>query len=151
PAIAMELMSGGTLQDRLDERGPVPHREAVHMMLDIIEGLEASHQAGILHRDIKPSNCFVDEAGRCKIGDFGISKSLQQPANVTITGGFIGTPSYASPEQVRGRRLDLRSDIYSVGATLYALIAGRPPFQAEWRTASHNCCRRTIKLFCLSR
>ena len=131
PAITMELMSGGTLQDRLNKDGPIPAREAVDLILDVIEGLEAAQQAGILHRDIKPSNCFVDQAGRCKIGDFGISKSLQAPIDLTLTGAFIGTPTYASPEQVRGRELDFRSDIYSAGATLYALITGQPPFRGE--------------------
>jgi serine/threonine protein kinase len=128
PTIAMELMRGGTLQDRINKDGPLPAREAVDSILDVIEGLEAANRVGILHRDIKPSNCFVDENGRCKIGDFGISKILAVSDTLTETGTFIGTPSFASPEQVRGREISLQSDIYSVGATLYALVTGRPPF-----------------------
>ena len=128
PAIAMELMPGGTLQDRIERRGPIPFREAVDMILDVIEGLEAAQRAGVLHRDVKPSNCFVDQNDRCQIGDFGISKSLELASDLTKTGIFVGTPAYASPEQLRGREADLQSDIYSVGATLYALLAGKARF-----------------------
>jgi eukaryotic-like serine/threonine-protein kinase len=131
PVITMELMPGGTLQDLLRQRGRLPAKEAVDLILDVIEGLEAAHNAGILHRDVKPSNCFLDENGKAKIGDFGLSKTLELDSNVTISGAFIGTPSYASPEQVRGREIDFRSDIYSVGATLYALLTGEPPFVAK--------------------
>ncbi len=131
PVITMELMPGGTLQDLLRQRGRLPAKEAVDFILDVIEGLEAANNAGILHRDVKPSNCFLDENGKAKIGDFGLSKTLELDSNVTISGAFIGTPSYASPEQVRGREIDFRSDIYSVGATLYALLTGAPPFVAK--------------------
>ena len=130
PAILMELVPGGTLQDRLDREGPVEPRRAVDLILDLLDGLEAAHRAGILHRDVKPSNCFVDEDGRAKIGDFGLSRALETDVSLTQTGAFLGTPVYASPEQVRGRDVDLRSDLYSVGATLYALLAGKPPFTA---------------------
>ena len=131
PVITMELMPGGTLHDLLRQRGRLPAKEAVDFILDVIEGLEAANNAGILHRDVKPSNCFLDENGKAKIGDFGLSKTLELDSNVTISGAFIGTPSYASPEQVRGREIDFRSDIYSVGATLYALLTGAPPFVAK--------------------
>lgn len=131
PVITMELMRGGTLQDRMAERGPLPVKEAVDSALDIIEGLEAAHDEGILHRDIKPSNCFLDETGRAKIGDFGISKTLETPSDLTVAGAFVGTPEYASPEQIRGRDVGLQSDIYAVGATLYALVTGVPPFEGN--------------------
>src|SRR5436190_4499735 len=98
------------------------------MILDVNEGLEAAQRAGVLHRDVKPSNCFVDQNDRCQIGDFGISKSLELASDLTKTGIFVGTPAYASPEQLRGREADLQSDIYSVGATLYALLAGKARF-----------------------
>jgi eukaryotic-like serine/threonine-protein kinase len=127
PAIVMELMPGGTLQDEINARGALPPREAVDRILDVVDGLAAAHRAGVLHRDVKPSNCFVDAEGRLKIGDFGISTTLEGPS-LMLTGSFIGTPMYASPEQARGRDLDERSDIYSLGATLYAALAGRPPF-----------------------
>jgi uncharacterized RDD family membrane protein YckC len=134
PAIDMELMDGGTLQDVLGREGPMPYPRAVDAVLDMIDGLEAAHAAGILHRDVKPSNAFVDADGRVKIGDFGLSKSLEDQELLSSAGGFIGTPSYASPEQVRGAELDVRSDIYSVGATLYALLAGHAPFRGRRAT-----------------
>lgn len=129
PAITMELMQGGTLQDRLDRVGSLPWKQAVDYTLDLIAGLEAAYEAGIVHRDVKPSNCFLDEAGDAKIGDFGLSKTLEVDSQLTVEGSFLGTPSYASPEQIKGRDVDFRSDIYSVGATLYALLTGRPPFE----------------------
>jgi serine/threonine protein kinase len=131
PAIALELVEGGTLQDRLDMHGPLPPREAVDAILDVIEGLEAAQQLGIVHRDIKPSNCFVDDVGRVKIGDFGISRSLDLDSGLTQTGAFLGTPIYASPEQIRGETANVRSDLYSVGATFYVLLTGKLPFEAE--------------------
>ena len=128
PVITMDLMRGGTLQDRIAEEGPLSPRDAVDLTLDLIEGLEAAHQAGLIHRDIKPSNCFLDDTGRAKIGDWGISKTLEVASDLTLSGAFVGTPSFASPEQVRGRDLGLESDIYSLGATLYAVLTGVPPF-----------------------
>jgi uncharacterized RDD family membrane protein YckC len=131
PIIMMELMPGGTLQDRLEAKGRLPVPEAVDRILEVMDGLEAAHKAGVLHRDMKPSNCFLDDAGRVKVGDFGLSRTLESDSTLTVAGTFLGTPSYASPEQVRGRDLDVRTDIYSVGATLYALLTGKPPFDAS--------------------
>jgi eukaryotic-like serine/threonine-protein kinase len=127
PYIAMELVTGGTLADRIHD-GPLPPREAVDVVLDVIEGLESAHQTGILHRDVKPSNVFLDAGGRAKIGDFGISKSLEVDSHLSQTGAFLGTPYYASPEQIAAEPLDLRSDLYSVGAMLYELVTGKLPY-----------------------
>ena len=95
-------------------------------MLDIIGGLDAAQAAGILHRDIKPSNCFVDSDGSVKVGDFGLSISTlaRDVAQRARDGGFQGTPQFAAPEQLRGEPLDVRADIYAVGATLYYLLTG---------------------------
>jgi len=133
PAIAMELVTGGTLQDRVRERGPLPVAEAVDAVLQIIAGLEAAHRIGILHRDIKPSNCFRDPDGAVKIGDFGlsISTAIRTEPALTATGAFLGTPAFCSPEQLRGDELNVRSDMYSVGATLFYLLTGRTPFEAK--------------------
>jgi serine/threonine protein kinase len=128
PTIAMELMAGGTLQDEISELGRIPPKQAVDYVLDAIDGLDAARAAGLIHRDVKPSNCFIGERGIVKIGDFGISKTLDADPQLTQTGAFVGTPVYASPEQVRGQALDFRGDIYSLGATLYVLLAGAPPF-----------------------
>jgi eukaryotic-like serine/threonine-protein kinase len=132
PVIAMELLSGGTLQERVRARGPLPIGEAVDCVLQIIEGLEAAQRIGILHRDVKPSNCYVGEDGAVKIGDFGLSISTMvrtEPA-LTATGAFLGTPAFCSPEQLRGEELNARSDMYSVGATLFYLLTGRTAFEA---------------------
>ena len=133
PAIAMELVAGGTLQDRVRERGPLPVAEAVDCVLQIIAGLEAAQRIGILHRDIKPSNCFRDTDGTVKIGDFGlsISTSVRTEPALTATGMFLGTPAFCSPEQLRGDELNVRSDMYSVGATLYYLLTERTPFEGK--------------------
>ncbi|HKF44215.1 MAG TPA: protein kinase [Thermoanaerobaculia bacterium] len=130
-AIAMELVPGGTLKDRVERDGPMPPGEAVDAILQVVEGLEAAASRGILHRDIKPSNCFVSEGGGVKIGDYGLSLSTSSgvESHLTQSGTFLGTPAFASPEQVRGGAIDVRSDIYSVGATLYYLVTGRAPFE----------------------
>ena len=132
PAITMELLSGGTLKDRVSVDGPMPPSAAVSAVLDIIGGLDAAQAAGILHRDIKPSNCFVDADGTVKVGDFGLSISTltRDVRHELATAGFEGTPQFAAPEQLRGEPLDVRSDIYAVGATLYYLLTERPPLDA---------------------
>jgi uncharacterized RDD family membrane protein YckC len=130
PVITMELLTGKTLKDRVAAEGPLPPSDAADAVLDIVGGLDAAHTAGILHRDIKPSNCFLNHDGTVKVGDFGLSIStLSRDVNLELaTGGFQGTPQFAAPEQLRGEPLDLRADIYAVGATLYYLLTGRPPF-----------------------
>lgn len=128
PAIAMEIVDGETLEDTIRRGEPIPVVTAVRWAIDVIDGLEAAHRAGILHRDVKPSNCFVTSEGRVKVGDFGLSRALERDVQLTQTGQFLGSPLYASPEQVRGRALDVRSDLYSCGATLYAVLTGKPPY-----------------------
>lgn len=131
PVISMELAPGGTLKDLLKPKGPMEIKEAIDAICQVIAGLEAAQEAGILHRDVKPSNCFVESDGTVKIGDFGLSISTlsREEPQLTVSGTFLGTPSYASPEQLRGEPLDVRSDIYSVGATLYHLLTGQAPFE----------------------
>lgn len=133
PVISMEFVSGGNLQDKVKSSGPMPVGEAVDSILQIIDGLEAAQQAGILHRDVKPSNCFIDASGAVKVGDFGLSVSTNQRVDPSLTGAGIvmGTPAFSSPEQLRGEELTVRSDIYSVGVTLYFLLTGRTPFQGD--------------------
>lgn len=133
PAIVMELVSGGTLQEFVKRDGPLPIGKAVDVTLQIIAGLEAAQKLGVLHRDIKPANCFVDADGSVKVGDFGLSISTGPRANadVTKTGVFLGTPAFSSPEQLRGDELNVRSDMYAVGVTLYYLLTGKTPFEAD--------------------
>ncbi len=128
PAIAMELVGGETLQDKITRGDAIPIETAVRWAIDVIDGLEAAHRAGVIHRDVKPSNCFVTTDGQVKIGDFGLSRTLERDVELTQSGQFLGSPLYASPEQIRGRTVDARSDQYSCAASLYALLAGRSPF-----------------------
>lgn len=133
PVITMEIAGSGTLKDKLKKRGPLPVTEAVDAILDVISGLESAFTGGVLHRDIKPSNCFVSPDGSVKVGDFGLSVSTLAKTDTFITahGRIMGTPAYASPEQLRGDTLDLRADIYSVGATLFTLLTNRAPFEGD--------------------
>jgi uncharacterized RDD family membrane protein YckC len=133
PVIAMELVSEGTLRDRVKASGPLPIAEAVDAVLQIIDGLEAAHAGGVLHRDVKPANCFFTNDGSVKVGDFGLSISTLVKAEQQLTqpGAVLGTPAFASPEQLRAQEIDVRSDIYSVGATLYFLATGKPTHDAE--------------------
>jgi hypothetical protein len=133
PTIAMELVAGGTLQERIKNQGPMPVPVAVDAILQIIAGLEAAQAIGILHRDVKPGNCFEDADGAIKIGDFGlsISSAARAEAIITATGTAVGTPAFCSPEQLRGDELNVRSDMYSVGVTLFYLLTGRVPFEGH--------------------
>lgn len=130
PVIAMELAPQGTLKQQVDRFGPKSSTRVVEDVLEVIAGLKAAAATGILHRDVKPSNCFIDADGAIKIGDFGLSVSLDATAGeLTWKPAFQGTPEYAAPEQLRGEPLDVRADIYGVGATLYFLLTGYSPFR----------------------
>jgi len=130
PFIVMELMSGRTLNDLVQQEGPLPAGQAVAKILDVMDGLQEAHGLGVIHRDVKPSNCFLEPDGRVKIGDFGLSRSLVGGAHLTKTGTFLGTPLFAAPEQVRLERVDQQADVYSVAATLYFLLTGQAPHQS---------------------
>jgi len=126
--IVLELMHGGSLQDQL-KLGPLPCREATEALAQACRGLAAAHRAGIIHRDIKPSNLLRTEDGTVKLADFGLARP-SEPSGTTMTdaGSVLGTPQYMSPEQCRSERADERSDLYSLGATYFALLTGRPPY-----------------------
>jgi hypothetical protein len=138
PYIVMELMPGQTLKDVVESRGPLSPDEAIHRILDVIDGLAEAHRVGMIHRDVKPSNCFVTADNRVKVGDFGLSKSLtdSRDRHLTQSGTFLGTVLFASPEQIRGEPLDYGSDVYSVCATLYYLLCGHAPYHHESLTAA---------------
>jgi eukaryotic-like serine/threonine-protein kinase len=139
PYIVSELLEGKNLRQRL-EQGPIPVREAADCALQIAHGLTAAHERKIVHRDLKPENLFLTTDGRVKILDFGVAK-LQAPAaedrpiesmtTVTKHGALIGTVAYMSPEQLRGKPVDHRSDIFSFGAILYEMMAGSRAFRGE--------------------
>jgi urea transport system substrate-binding protein len=130
--IAMQLVEGGSLEDILRDRGTVHWTEAVKMMIEACKGLEAAHEAGIIHRDIKPENIMRASDGAVKLADFGLAKALDvSGVTLTMAGKALGTPEYMSPEQCRAAPVDMRTDVYSLGATFYALIAGHSPFSAS--------------------
>ncbi len=130
PYYAMRYVDGRSLAVML-RGGPFDNQAAARLMVPIARAVEYAHQKEILHRDIKPSNILVDRDGRPLIADFGLAKSLANDSRMTQTGDRLGTPSYMSPEQVRGlSTIGPASDIYNLGATLYEMITGRPPFRA---------------------
>jgi serine/threonine protein kinase len=138
PYIVSELLEGETLRQRLAQ-GPLPVRQATDYGLQIVQGLIAAHARRIVHRDLKPENIFLMRDGRVKILDFGVAK-LQEPetgrsvealTTVTKSGAMIGTVAYMSPEQLRGKPTDHRSDIFTVGAILYEMLTGRRAFRGE--------------------
>ena len=131
PYLVMPFVGGGNLQQLLDQQGPLPLERSLSIGLQVAEGLAAAHLQGIVHRDIKPANLLLDEGGfRVMITDFGLARALDD-ATLTGSGLLAGTPQYMSPEQARGAELDHRSDLYSLGAVLYALATGRPPLRGN--------------------
>lgn len=132
PVISMELVDGQTLQEKVEQQGPLSIGEAIDCIMDVITGLMAAEKQGVLHRDIKPSNCFEDSDGRVRVGDFGLSISTEgAPQTGDHSDTFMGTPAFASPEQIRCQKLSVQSDLYSVGMTLYFLLTGKTAFKAK--------------------
>ena len=125
----MEYVEGTTLADRLD-KGPVSVSEAVNYIDQVLNALSYAHQQHVIHRDIKPANMMLTPQGVVKLMDFGIARSGDE-RSLTMTGTTLGSLNYMSPEQVKGEATDARSDLYSVGVSLYELVTGRKPFQAE--------------------
>jgi serine/threonine protein kinase len=141
PYAVTELLQGESLADRL-RTGPLHPQKAVEVASQVADGLAAAHEKGIIHRDIKPDNIFLTNEGRAKILDFGIAR-IEQPARTaglsdTITGGrgsssqfLVGTAGYMSPEQVRGKPIDGRTDVFSLGATFFEMLTGRRAFMRD--------------------
>jgi len=128
--LAMAFVDGPSLEARLRD-GPLPQREAAALVRQVAEAIAAAHDRGIIHRDLKPQNILLDEGGRPKVTDFGLAKRLEGGAELTGTGQVLGTPSYMPPEQASGAKdVGPAADVYALGAVLYALLTGRPPFQA---------------------
>jgi serine/threonine-protein kinase len=136
PFLVMELLSGVALDQHLARRGRLPPGEAIEILKQACDGVDAAHKTGIVHRDLKPENLFLQKGERpfVKILDFGISKfddSLVDAPALTTEGAILGTPYYMSPEQVRGQTLDARADVYALGVVAYECLTGRRPFMAD--------------------
>lgn len=136
PVLAMELLPGGSLRDLVKARGALPWPDAAAYAQGVARGLAAIHARGLVHRDLKPANVLLDAQGRPKITDFGLvgtQAGLTQAGAkaLTKTGEMLGTYAYMAPEQAEDSGVDYRADLYSLGATLYELLSGRPPFEGE--------------------
>jgi serine/threonine protein kinase len=129
--MVMEYIDGESFQQMVDRRGPIPAQEIVPLFKQALLGLGAAHRMGIVHRDIKPSNIMLNKAGSVKVMDFGIAKAMGGSRGLTRTGIQVGTVFYMSPEQVKGERVDIRSDIYALGVTLYEMLTAHVPFSAN--------------------
>lgn len=131
PYFTMKYIRGTTLAQRL-LNGPLPAREAAQLLARVARAVHFAHEQGVLHRDLKPSNILLDEDGEPHVTDFGLAKQITEAATLTKTGAVLGTPAYMAPEQAAGARGQVgpASDVYSLGVVLYALLTGRPPFQA---------------------
>lgn len=127
--ICMEYVSGKTLNQVLNERKPLLEEEAIAIFLQVLSALEAADREEIIHRDIKPANIMITKENRVKVMDFGIAKLPS--LSMTVTGMILGTPYYMSPEQIAGKKVDIRSDIFSVGTVLYEVMTGEKPFLGE--------------------
>jgi hypothetical protein len=148
PFLAMPLLKGESLDDRLRRQPCLPLAEAVRIGREVAEGLAAAHERGLIHRDIKPGNIWLEvpspqplspsegergwgEGGRVKILDFGLVRAAGEPAHLTRTGDILGTPAYLAPEQALGSRVDHRCDLFSLGCVLYQASSGKLPFQGS--------------------
>ena len=127
---SMEYVEGETLTDRLERDGRLRWQEVIEIGVQICTALKAAHNTGIIHRDLKPSNLLIAKDGTVKLTDFGVAQVFATN-RLTVTGGVLGTAEYMSPEQSQGKRVTKQSDLYSLGAVLYVMLTGRPPFRGK--------------------
>jgi len=130
PYITMEYVRGGDLKSLIKKMGRLDAQQAVRIIRQVAEGLAEAHRTGVIHRDLKPHNIMVDEEGTARITDFGLAR-LRKTDDATLTAPGMGTPAYASPEQVEGTAVDNRSDLYSLGIMLYEMLTGKIPFKGD--------------------
>ncbi len=130
--IAMEYVEGTNLREYVRKRGALDLQQAMAIMKQTAQAIGAAGEAGLIHRDVKPENILIARRGRVKVADFGLCRHMdEEGGHVTQAGTTMGTPAYMSPEQAQGYPLDHRSDLYSLGATFYYMLAGTPPFRAD--------------------
>src|SRR5262249_53997711 len=128
---SMKFIDGGSLAQHLSRVRP-DSRSAAQLLVPVVRAVHHAHQRGILHRDLKPANILLDAQGQPQVTDFGLAKRVESDKGLTQSGALVGTPSYMAPEQAAARRgLTTAVDVYSLGAILYELLTGRPPFRAE--------------------
>ena len=128
--IAMEYVDGMNLEQTIHRNGVMQYQDAIPLFKQALLGIGFAHRFGIVHRDIKPANIMINRYGIVKVMDFGIAKVLSG-RRLTRTGVAVGTVSYMSPEQIRNQGVDIRSDIYSLGVTLYQMLTAHVPFESE--------------------
>ena len=126
--MVMELVAGITLKEYIDKKGRLSHREVISIAIQVCSGIGAAHAAEIIHRDIKPQNIIISRDGKVKVTDFGIAKAV---TSNTISSNAMGSVHYTSPEQARGGFSDQKSDIYSIGITLFEMVTGQVPFDGD--------------------
>ena len=129
---SMGFVEGQSLAQKV-VNGPLPIREAAALVQQIAQAVHYAHEQGVIHRDLKPANVLLDAQGRPRVTDFGLAKKVQSDNGLTANGQIMGTPSYMPPEQAAGQhdRVGPPADVYALGATLYCLVTGRPPFQSS--------------------
>jgi serine/threonine-protein kinase len=129
--IVMEYVPCGDLKEVMERNGPLPETMLSRVGSDVASGLAHAHERGIIHRDVKPRNVLIDDRGSPKLADFGIARALDGTTSHNRADSYLGTAAYSSPEQLRGERVTPRSDVYSLGATLYHAAVGEPPFSGN--------------------
>src|SRR5258705_6497493 len=132
--LVMEFIRGSELKSSLAENRPIGRGQCVRVMCELLDALDFAHEAGVIHRDVKPANVMLDAQGRAKLTDFGVARiteSDKTSVQRTQAGTMIGTPSYMSPEQIQGLRIDGRTDIFSAGIILHQLLTRHKPFAGE--------------------
>lgn len=142
--IAMEVVEGGTLDHHLNVSGAIPERTALKITRDLLGALQYAHEKGLIHRDIKPSNILFDREGKSKLSDFGLAKAHEPDPQFMTQGTTVGTPHYMAPEQARGEELDIRADLYALGATLYHAVTGQTPFSGSSAAVMHSHLKREL-------
>ena len=143
PFLVMEFVDGESVGQRIEREGPILEVEAIRLTAQICDGLQRAHKQGLVHRDVKPDNILVTRDGVAKLTDMGLVKEVDGDLNLTRTGKGLGTPHYMAPEQFRNAKgVDVRGDIYSIGATLYAMVTGTVPFA---NSNPLDCWMRKIK------
>ncbi len=132
--LAMEYVSGGSLAQKLGIPGALSVNDRVRIVAEVADALAHAHERGVIHRDIKPANILLTEGLIAKVSDFGIGKLLSGDTELTSTGQMVGSPAYMSPEQIRGEKVDIRTDIFSLGVVLYQVLTAKKPFPADTLT-----------------